>query len=70
MYKRIAAVGTARVKREDWADRLSESGRVELLDDDELRACADDLPEAREGRVHIRMAGGGADQGGGALCFQ
>ena len=48
VYKRIAAVGTARVKREHWTDRLSESGKVELLDDDELRECANDLSEVTE----------------------
>lgn len=56
VYKRIAAVGTARVKREHWTDRLSESGKVELLDDDELRECANDLSEVTESLTEPKPA--------------
>jgi CRP-like cAMP-binding protein len=64
VYKRIAAVGTARVKREDWTDRLSESGKVELLDDDELRECANDLSEVTESLTDAKPKTRAAHAGG------
>jgi len=47
VYERIRAVGTARVKKSKWEDRLTESEKLELLDDEHL-AMSSDLNEVNE----------------------
>eukprot|EP00293_Proteomonas_sulcata_P001654 CAMPEP_0184318784 /NCGR_PEP_ID=MMETSP1049-20130417/104801_1 /TAXON_ID=77928 /ORGANISM="Proteomonas sulcata, Strain CCMP704" /LENGTH=544 /DNA_ID=CAMNT_0026638673 /DNA_START=36 /DNA_END=1670 /DNA_ORIENTATION=- len=47
VYERIRAVGTARVKTSKWEDRLTESEKLKLLDDEHLQDSTD-LNEVKE----------------------
>jgi len=47
VYDRIRAVGTARVKKSRWEERLTESEKLELLDDEHL-SRSNDLTEVNE----------------------